>query len=196
MNTVSVSPTVLASAQTATPLVAIALILSLGCSDARQGTHGDETEGGGGFGGGVSSASGGGESTGGGSCNDLLLNGPSVPDSADPASAPTPTGGLIEDGTYFLYEYVHYQATSANDDMNQSTLRVDGETWDYAWKESGKDEKRGTAIVGTDAGSLYEDTRCGSTMLGAFYSASPTELMLFLADDQGTIFTGKRYVIQ
>jgi hypothetical protein len=64
-----------------------------------------------------------------GACNDLQGTGMGVPVDCVPGSAPTPSGGMIEDGTYVLQSSSFYGGCPATGEYDRITWAICGSSW-------------------------------------------------------------------
>jgi hypothetical protein len=98
---------------------------------------------------------------------------------ANPAAAPTMTGGTIADGTYVLVADVNYgTSTPASNSVVSATLVISGTSWQIVITDHVKTQSEvQSATVATSGNELTTTTTCGGQGTGQDeYTATATTL--------------------
>jgi hypothetical protein len=131
-------------------------------------------------------------------CNDLVLDAPAVGLTYDVAAPPTPIGGTMADGTYFLTAQIAYETASGPTiPLGRTKAVIAGTTWQEIDGDpapgSVNPDRRFTYTLDT-AGTSFTLTRtCPSPFqVSLTYTAEATRFTAFVQDRGktiGTVFT-------
>jgi hypothetical protein len=120
-------------------------------------------------------------------CNALVSDAPSVMSTNSPGKVPAATGGTLSDGTYVLSSMTVYTAMPFPGIMVSSMMQVSGNTIQQVANMNGEEKRFTTSFTIAGASIAMMDT-CPTRKSGNYtFSATPTELRMYLTSPLGKI---------
>jgi hypothetical protein len=114
-------------------------------------------------------------------CNTITNSGSDISGQSSTATAPTPTGGTITDGTYVLSSVVAYLpfAEDAGAGTLSGTIIVSGSTWQIVGNAIGDTEPGSFTFQPSGTSFTLTETCPGTESVTGTYTASTTQIILY-----------------
>lgn len=132
-----------------------------------------------------------------GKCN-AVVNGASViGETAGVGTRPTPLGGTIADGTYFLTKHEVFPPGNPGATTRKRTIVFTGNTFETHEDDPGRQDSQGTGTYTTSGSMITFTVDCfgGASVLATNtvpYTATATTFATFAKDADGDVFTSTK----
>lgn len=118
-----------------------------------------------------------------GGCNSVAINAPVITDATGAGAKPTPAGGTIADGKYFVTAQEYFGQTPPGKTYNV-VFEVSGGTANLAQINNSGPEERFTLTLATSGTTFSATASCPAAVAGKKldydqFTATPTSLVLF-----------------
>ncbi len=115
-----------------------------------------------------------------GGCNGLANDAPAVDSTAKSGTAPTPQGGTVVDGTYFLTTLNEYGSGGPTALGRRSTMVIQGSDMQHVTDEQGIATDRGSNTFTTSATTFTTNATCPTDATAtSSYTATATTLTFY-----------------